>query len=371
MALINYLARIQFDFGAIKTLRTEIDRLGVKRPMIVSDRGVEAAGISSRANLALGDISAEAFLDTPPNPTETAVKECLAVYIERGCDGLIAIGGGSPIDLAKGVALLSTHGGDMGDYGVLTGGSEKIGRIAPLIAVPTTAGTGAEVGRAAVISLDSGRKIAAVNLNLIPQTVICDPELTITMPPKITAATGMDALTHGIEAYLSPHYNPPAEAIALDCIGRIAANLEKAVNDGADRQARKEMMMGALQGGMILQKGLGSAHAMATPLGEYHLHHGTLNAVLLPAVLRFNVDAAPEKFSEIRRAMGLPNNTDLADWTMRLNARLSMPSGLGEMGVPAADIPEIAVKASKDHLSLTNPRPASAQDYEQLLRDSF
>ena len=371
MALINYLARIQFEFGAIATLKEEASRLGLQRPMIVTDRGVESAGVFSRAVSALGEIEFEAYLDTPPNPTEASVYECLAFYKKRGCDGLIALGGGSPIDLAKGVALLATHGGEIGDYGILTGGSERIGHIAPLIAIPTTAGTGAEVGRAAVITLESGRKIAAVNLNLVPAVVICDPELTLTMPAKITAATGMDALTHGIEAFLSPLYNPPAEAIALDCIGRIAAAIERATSDGSDREARKEMMMGALEGGMILQKGLGAAHAMATPLGEYHLHHGTLNAVVLPAVLRFNAHAAPEKFSAIRKAMKLNDGVDLGDWVQRLNERLGMPAGLGAMGVPESDIPEIALKASKDHLSKTNPRPVSAGDYENLLRAAF
>ena len=287
MARITYLTAIDFGPGEIATLATAVAELGISRPLLVSDHGIEAAGLLERARRHL-PASTPAFLDTPPNPTEGAVLAALAAYQAGGCDGVVAVGGGSPIDLAKGVALLATHRGPLEPYAAIYGGLDRIGPVAPVIAVPTTSGTGAEVGRAALLTLEDGRKLGFISPHLIPKLAICDPELTLGLPPALTAATGLDALSHCIETFLSPRFNPPAEAIALDGAARIWASLPGAFADGADLAARTEMMMGALQGGLSFQKGLGAVHALSHPLGAVpglSLHHGTLNAILLPAVM--------------------------------------------------------------------------------------
>ncbi len=269
------------------------------------------------------------------------------------------------------MALLGTDPGRLAVFGVVAGGAEKIGPLAPVLAVPTTAGTGAEVGRAASITLAQGDKAACVSPNLIPRAAICDPELTLSLPPLLTAATGMDALSHGIEAFLSTRVNPPAEAIALDCVARAGRWLERAVDDGSDREARWQMLMAALEGGMTFQKGLGAVHAASHPLGARGHHHGTLNAVLLPAVLRFNEGQCADKYARLRAALGLTAAADLGEWVAALTRRLGLPAGLAEMGVRRADLPDIAEAAARDHLSATNPRPATAADYAAILGEAM
>lgn len=376
MATITYLTTIQFGFGELKTIAAGLTDLKIARPLIVTDRGLAATDLIDRLRAAsplLGD--AALFMETPTNPTEEAVLAALALYREQGCDGLVAIGGGSPIDLAKGVALLAEHDGPLETYAAILGGIPKItSRVAPLIAVPTTAGTGSEVGRGSLITLSGGRKLGFISQYLIPKLAICDPELTLGLPAWLTAATGMDAVTHCIETYLSPRDNPVAEAIALDGLKRALAHIERATADGSDREARKEMLMAALQGGLTFQKGLGAVHALSHPLGGLKgvsLHHGTLNAVLLPAVLRFNAPEAQAKYAEIRRTLGLPADADLADWIAGLTGRLGMPATLSQMGVPRDVLPAIAEAATKDHSSPTNARQAAAADYLAMLEASF
>jgi 4-hydroxybutyrate dehydrogenase len=376
MALITYLTTVKFGFGEIAGIEADLAGLGVSKPLIIADKGIVAAGLAAKVQ-ALSPVLAAApvFDGTPTNPTEEAVEAALLLYRQHGCDGLVAIGGGSPIDLAKGVALLATHPGPLAAYAAILGGIPKVtAAVAPVIAVPTTSGTGSEVGRAALITLKDGRKLGFISPHLIPRLAICDPELTLGLPGWLTAATGMDAITHCIETYLSPRENPPAEAIALDGLKRAVAFIERAVKDGGDREARKEMMMAALQGGLTFQKGLGAVHALSHPLGglkEVSLHHGTLNAVLLPAVLRFNEPEARGKYAEIRKALGLAADADLAAWIADLVARLGMPGSLSAMGLPRGVIAAIAEAATKDHSSATNPRTASAADYAAMLEASF
>lgn len=376
MALITYLTTVKFGFGEIAGIGDDLAGIGVRKPLIIADKGIVAAGLVEAVRRHAPALApAPVFDGTPTNPTEEAVEAALALYREHGCDGLVAIGGGSPIDLAKGVALLASHDGPLGTYAAILGGIPKVtAAVAPVIAVPTTSGTGSEVGRAALITLKDGRKLGFISPHLIPRIAICDPELTLGLPAWLTAATGMDAVTHCIETYLSPRENPPAEAIALDGLKRAVAHIERATQDGADRQARKEMMMAALQGGMTFQKGLGAVHALSHPLGglkEISLHHGTLNAVLLPAVLRFNEPEAKAKYAEIRRVLGLAPDVDLAEWIATLVKRLGMPGSLSLMGVPRAVFPAIAEAAVKDHSSASNPRAATAADYEAMLEASF
>jgi 4-hydroxybutyrate dehydrogenase len=374
LADIFYLSHIRFGWRAVAELGPALSGLGVVRPLVVTDIGIRAAGILDRV-LGAGAAAAPVFDATPTNPTEAAVEAALALYRAEGCDGLVAVGGGSPVDLAKGVALLAAHPGPLAGYAAILGGVPRItASTAPVVAVPTTAGTGSEVGRAALITLEDGRKLGFISPHLIPKAAICDPELTLGLPPLLTAATGMDAVTHCVETYLSPRYNPPAEAIALDGLARAVAAIERAVADGGDRAARQEMLMAALQGGLTFQKGLGAVHALSHPLGglkEPSLHHGTLNAVLLPAVLRYNEPAAAEKYGTLRRVLGLPGHASLPDHFQALGTRLGLPSGLRAMGVPEACLAGIARQATLDHSAATNPRPASEAEFLALLREAM
>jgi alcohol dehydrogenase class IV len=348
-----------------------VTELAIARPLVISDRGLAASGRLDRVAARL-PAGTPRFLDTPPNPTEAAVAAALDIYRAEGCDGVVALGGGSPIDLAKGVALLASHDGPLETYAVIYGGLGRItAAVAPVIAVPTTAGTGAEVGRAALLTLADGRKIGFISPHLIPRRAICDPELTLGLPPGLTAATGLDALSHCIETFLSPRDNPPAEAIALDGAGRIWRSLERSCDDGSDLGARTEVMMGALEGGLSFQKGLGAVHSLSHALGglqDLKLHHGTLNAILLPHVLEWNAPDCTSKYAIIRRRLGLVPAASLAGFFTAFSAGLGLPRTLGEIGVEPADLPAVAEAATRDHSSATNPRPCTAADYLALLQ---
>ena len=376
MSTISYLTTIRFEFGAINAIQQDLTDLGVRKPLIIADEGVVKAGLVAKITAVIeAGADLPVFTRTPTNPTQEAVEAALTMYGEQGCDGLIAVGGGSPIDLAKGVALLASHDGPLERYAAVLGGVPRITpAVAPVIAVPTTAGTGSEVGRASLITLKDGRKLGFISPHLIPKRAVCDPELTLGLPSWLTAATGMDAVTHCVETYLSPRNNPPAEAIALDGLKRAVDNIEKAVADGSDCDARYQMMMAALEGGLTFQKGLGAVHALSHPLGglkDISLHHGTLNAVILPTVLRFNQGHAGRKYAVIRSTLGLSDDADLAEYFARLSNRLGLPKTLGKMGVPSSIVPAIARAAIEDHSHATNARPATVEDYERMLTEAI
>ncbi len=378
MALIYYLTQIQFDCGAIKLLKQECQRVAISRPLIVTDPGVKAAGILQKALDALPGMTVAVFDQTPSNPTEAAVRAAVAVYRANNCDGLIAVGGGSAIDCAKGVAIAATHEGPLTHYATIEGGSPRItDKVAPLIAVPTTSGTGSEVARGAIIIVDDHRKLGFHSWYLVPKTAICDPELTLGLPPKLTAATGMDALAHCMETFMAPVFNPPADGIALDGLARGWANIERATLDGSNLDARLNMMSSSMQGAMAFQKGLGCVHSLSHSLGgvDPRLHHGTLNAMFLPTVIRFNASAESmqkeKRLERMAHAMGLPSGSDIAVAIEDLNARLGLPSGLAAMGVDPSLFDKIIAGALADHCHKTGPRLASAQDYRGMLTEAM
>ncbi|WP_343549564.1 iron-containing alcohol dehydrogenase [Ralstonia sp.] len=382
MALIFYLTHVHLGFGTVNELKSECARVGIRRPMIVTDKGVAAAGLAQRAIDATGGLPVTVFDETPSNPTEAMVLKATAQYKDAGCDGLIAIGGGSSIDLAKGIAIAATHPEPLTTYATIEGGSTKITEAAaPLIAIPTTAGTGSEVARGAIIILEDGRKLGFHSWHLLPKSAICDAELTLGLPPALTAATGMDAIAHCIETFLAPAFNPPADGIALDGLERAWANIERATRDGADRDARLNMMSASMQGAMAFQKGLGCVHSLSHPLGgvkvdgKTGLHHGTLNAVVLPAVLHFNETAETvvrdNRYARMRRVMNLPAGADVAQAVHDLTARLGLPTGLRQMGVPEDALEHVVEGALLDHCHKTNPRIATADDYRRMLAESM
>jgi len=373
VATITYLTKIQFDYGAVSLLADEMPALGLSRPLIITDKGVIAAGLLTPVEAALppGTVFS-IFEDTPENPTEAATMAALEQYRRENCDCLIGLGGGSSMDLAKGVALMATHPGTLAEYMAVLGGAPKItAAVAPVIAIPTTSGTGSEVGRGAVIILADGRKLALLSPHLLPKLAICDPELTLGLPAQLTAGTGMDAFAHCFETFCAPAVNPPAEAIALDGFTRAVRYLERAYQDGSDREARWNMMMAAMEGAMAFQKGLGAVHGMSHPLGalpDLRLHHGTLNALCLPAVIEFNAGAVGDKYDRLKAAWGLSGSADLAQEVRRLNERLGLPSGLAAMGVQESDIDKLVPQAMADHTTATNPRPLTPDDYRALFQ---
>src|ERR1019366_6156571 len=382
MALINYITQVQIDFGALALLPQECERARIARPLLVSDAGVRAAGLLDRAITAFGALPHAVFDATPSNPTEAAVRAAARVYIESGCDGLVAVGGGSSIDLAKGVAIAATHEGPLRTYATIEGGSPRItDRVAPLIAVPTTAGTGSEVARGAIVIVDDGRKLGFHSWHLVPKTALLDPELTLGLPPFLTAATGMDAIAHCMETFMAPAVNPPADGIGLDGLERAWDHIERATKDGNDREARWNMMSASMQGAMAFQKGLGCVHSLSHSLGGANpkLHHGTLNAIFLPEVVKFNARAESmvkdRRLARMAHAMGLPQRDDdgntIAAAIRSMNARLGLPSGLAALGVGRDLFERVIDGAIADHCHKTNPRLATRDDYVRMLEASM
>ena len=378
MAQIFYITQINFDFGALQTLQAECQRVGMTKPLIVTDAGVKAAGLLQRALEVLGSQPSAVFDQTPSNPTEAAVRAAADLYKAQGCDGILALGGGSAIDCAKGVAIAATHPGPLKTYATIEGGSPLItDKVAPIIAIPTTAGTGSEVARGAIVIVDDGRKLGFHSWHIVPKTAICDPELTLGLPPMLTAATGMDAVAHCMETFMAAPFNPPADGIALDGLTRAWAHIERATRDGNDREARQNMMSASMQGAMAFQKGLGCVHSLSHSLGGVNprLHHGTLNAMFLPAVIDFNSTAESiQKESRLQRmahAMGLSSASEIGAAIKDMNARLGLPNGLAAMGVDTSMFDQIIVGAMADHCHKTNPRIASEDQYREMLAQAL
>ena len=367
----SYLNDIYFDFGVSELLPEVIAGSGITRPLLVTDNGLSNLGIATR----LGLNELPVYDGVMTNPTEGQVLEGLTIYTQRNCDGIVAVGGGSSIDLAKCLAILVNHPEPLEQYAILRGGLNRINRdVPPIVAVPTTAGSGSEVGRAALATVNSGDKLGFLSPKLLPAAAVCDPALTVSMSALLTAGTGMDAISHCVETYCSTRYNPVADAIALDGLSRGCRSIESAVADGSNTDARKEMMLCSLQGGLAFQKSLGAVHSLSHPLGglvEKLLHHGTLNGLFLPIVLRFNQDYCRDRMDRMARCLGLGEGEALPGYFEDLQATLGLPVSLGEMGVSWKDLEPLVEKAVSDHCSTTNPRPLSSQSISELYHEAL
>ncbi|MSQ74105.1 MAG: iron-containing alcohol dehydrogenase [Betaproteobacteria bacterium] len=365
MPLIQY-PRVLFDFGAVRALPEELAQFKIARPLFVTDPGLVRHGVFDKVRAAMPAGSTLAVFDqTPENPTVDGVERALALYRERGCDGLVAVGGGSVIDTAKAAAVVAGLGGKVDDY---LGHPERItASVVSLIAVPTTSGTGSEVSRGAGIhSTSSSRGSSIGGPWVVPRVAICDPELTLTLPKFMTAGTGMDALSHAVEGYLAKAVNPVGDAMALDAVKRAWAWLPRAVDNGADREARWQMMMASMQA-MLTAKGLGSAHALANTFGDQGLHHGTLVTMALPAVLRLLAPRLPERMSALAGAMMLAPGENPADALGAMNARLGLPRTLREYGYKMTDINESATDAHQSFFNIPAPYHPTLAEYRSLI----
>mgnify|MGYP000278803058 FL=1 len=371
MSILSFNTKVHFGHGERARLQTEMQSNRITRPLFVTDRGVMNAGVFALATESLGhDTPKIVFDQTPPNPTEDAVEAATAVFHAEKCDGVIGIGGGATLDLAKAVAVLAGQAAPLWEYCNRHPQPRPIHQPPPLLLMPTTAGSGSEVGRSAVIIFRNGIK-AGIGCPHIVSVAICDPELTLTLPQFMTAATGMDALSHCVETFCSPAINPPADAIAIDGIKRIFSSIERATFEGSDRDARWNMMMGALEGAICFQKGLGAVHSVSHALGALGYHHGTLNAIMLPHVLRINVPYILDKMSVMSAAMGLPVDVQLPLVFARLNQRLGLPEGLNELGIKEDIFDDIATAALADNAHKTNPYPMTHEDYVALLKQAW
>ena len=369
--IFSYLTDIYFDFGAVKVLPELLNKYKVLRPLIITDKGLVKLGILKKLVID----SPVVFDAVETNPTESMVLDAIELYRQSGCDGIVAAGGGSPIDLAKCVAILVNHPPPLEQYAILRNGRSKItGNMPPFIAVPTTSGSGSEVGKAALVTVAGAGKLGFLSDHLLPIATICDPELTMELPSLLTAATGMDAISHCVETFCSPRHNPIADVIALDGLERGFNNIIKATYNGTDRHARTEMMLCSLQGGLAFQKGLGAVHSLSHPLGaltDKRLHHGTLNAIFLPVVMRFNFDYCKEKMRVIADRLRIKKASLLPDRFTRLNEELGLPVRLRELGLTKEELEPLAKKAKEDHCTPTNPRPLEVTDCLQLYFEAW
>lgn len=366
----SFPTRVHFGAGTLAKLADAV--AGASKVFVVADRGLTAAGVTARVVAALGDKPSTVFDAVDPNPTEANVREGVEAYRAAGCDIIVAVGGGSPLDAAKVIRLMTTHDRPLVEYDDLTGGDRFITPDMPaMIAIPTTAGTGSEVSRSGVVTLAvNDRKTVIFSPYLMPTLAICDPALTIGLPARMTAATGMDALSHNLEAYLATGYHPMADAIAIEGVKLVGAWLERAVAEGSDLEARSHMLMASLMGAVAFQKGLGVCHSLAHPLSSVAgVHHGTANAILMPHVVRFNTVAVPARVEALGVALG--KGMPAAEAIDAMNRAMGLPTRLSEVGVAREMFPTLVAKALEDGCRHSNPRPADAAQLLELYEQAF
>ncbi|HXJ94343.1 MAG TPA: iron-containing alcohol dehydrogenase [Terriglobia bacterium] len=384
ISIWSFPNRIIFGAGAMGQLAESVKGLGISRPLVVTDPGVAACGLLDHVTgpLKAAGLGCAVFDRVEGNPTEASVYPGVEIYRREHCDGIVALGGGSAIDAAKAIRLKATHELPLEDYDDLKNGGDLITpNVPPLVAIPTTAGTGSEVGRSTVITLKAtGRKTVIFSPHLLPNAAIADPELTFGLPPHLTAATGMDAMTHNLEAYLALGYHPMCDAIGLKGVELVHRNLPMAVRDGKNLEARTGMMAAALMGAVAFQKGLGTVHSLAHPLSTVAgMHHGLTNAILLPHVMRFNLPAVQERLADLAVALGVDTHGMTREAAAqaaiaeieKLNAEIGIPPRLRDAGVREEMIPIMVPLAMEDGCRLLNPRPTSREDMEMLYRQAF
>ncbi|AKU96908.1 Alcohol dehydrogenase [Labilithrix luteola] len=366
----SFPTTVVFGNGSLSTLVDHVHRVSGKRALVVCDAGVVKAGIADKVRKVLegAGVATMVFDRVDPNPVEKNVEEGVEAFRSHDADVIVSLGGGSPLDAGKLIALKVHHDRPLVDYDDATGGDRFITtNVPPIITIPTTAGTGSEVGRSGVVTLEATkRKTVIFSPYLMAKAAILDPELTVSMPPRVTAATGFDALTHCIEAYLAMGDHPMADGIALMGIELVAKHLPRAVEAGADLVARGAMMKAAMMGAVAFQKGLGACHSLAHPLSsEKGMHHGLANALCLPAVVDFNNAVVPDRVERIRRIVDV-QATSLANALRTLRDKIGLPSGLGTEGVTKADLTKLADKAMEDACHRLNPRPVTFDDMVKL-----
>jgi 4-hydroxybutyrate dehydrogenase len=367
MGFLQQFPRVHLNFGALRALPAELTACGITRPLLITDRGIVKCGMLARVQDTLaGKNDVVIFDETPENPTVAGVDRAIEVYRRERCDGIVALGGGSVIDTAKAVAVLAGHPGPITNY---MGKPDTITHtVGPLIVLPTTAGTGSEASRGAGIHPDAHSRASGLNSHyIVPRVAICDPELTLSLPPRLTAGTGMDALSHCVEAFLTTADNPPAKALALDGIRHVAAFIERAVKDGNDREARKMLMVAALEGGMAIHMGLGPGHAIANTTGDQGLHHGMMVTIAMPTVLRVMEKHVPEKTRAIAEALGGKPGETAADLVEAMNARVGIPPTMRALGYKGGDLDEMAQDAAKSHFLGRSPYRPSAAEFRTML----
>ncbi|HEU5294851.1 MAG TPA: iron-containing alcohol dehydrogenase [Burkholderiaceae bacterium] len=363
---------IHFGSGARKLAGPHLLEMGLKRPLIVTDRALSSLPVLAEFESHLREMNVAVFDCIHGNPTCAMVTAGAAAFKAHGADCVIGFGGGAALDVAKVVGLMATHSGDVLEY-VWDHPQVRpiVNELPYFIALPTTAGTGSEVGRSSVVSEnDTHHKRTVFNAKILAKAVFADPELTLALPASITAATGMDALTHNIESYLSPAYHPLCDGIALEGLRIGARSLATAVREPGNLDARSDMMMSSMMGAIAFQKDLGSVHACAHALGAVcDLHHGLANALMIDTVLDWNREAVPEKFAELSHAADVEPTSDGAGfirWLRTLKARIGIAGGLAAHGVTRAHFPQLVPLAAKDFTAQTNPRPTIEADYERF-----
>jgi 4-hydroxybutyrate dehydrogenase len=367
MSFLMQFPRVHLDFGAVKALPTELAALGITRPLLLTDQGLVKCGVVARVlDTVRGKNDIIVFDEVPENPTVAGVERAYEIYSRENCDGVVALGCGSVIDTAKAVAVLGGHPGPITNY---MGKPDTItSKVAPLIVLPTTAGTGSEASRGAGIHSDARSRATGLNSHyIVPSAAICDPELTISLPPHLTAGTGMDALSHCVEGFLTTADNPLGKALALDGARHVVRFIERAVKDGSDREARKGLMLAALEGGMAIQMGLGPGHAIANATGDQGLHHGMMVTIAMPAVMRFLAPHVPEKMSALHEAMGGKPGQSAADIVEDFNRRVGIAPTMRALGYKGGDLDDMARDCAKSHFLGRSPYRPNVAEFKTIL----
>ncbi len=377
LSTFSFPTIIRYGAGARTTLAEFAEAHEVRRPLLVTDAGLVETDAYRLVAEQMDTIWPDAwtpFSGVHPNPLEQDVEDAWTAYRDGKCDGIVGVGGGSALDAGKALRLKPAFP----DTPVNAAPLDKLpARLVPYCAIPTTAGTGSEVGRSTVITVPSlGRKVVLGGPPLMPDLAILDPELTVGLPPHLTAATGMDAMTHAIEAFVCPMYHPMCDGIALEAVRLVRIHLPQAVADGADLEARGNMLVAASMGAVSFQKDLGAAHSLAHPLStEYGVHHGLANAIVLPHVVRFNGEQDSSQYARVADALGLGPGSDpaqrVAGFLEELNASIDIAPQLRDANVPKDGLPALAGKAFQDGCHLTNPRPCTEADLLRLYEQAW